>query len=63
MPLDAERARDRARRLDLARVALTVVDGQRVQREALRLGDRGGGVGIEAAAQQDDRSHWVIGNR
>ena len=35
MPLDAERARDRARRLDLARVALAVVDGQRVQREAL----------------------------
>ena len=36
MPLDAERARHRARRLDLARVALTVVNGQRVEREAAR---------------------------
>ena len=36
MPLDAERRGDGARRLDLARVALAVVDRQRVQREAAR---------------------------
>jgi hypothetical protein len=57
--LDAKRARDGARRLDLARVALAVVDGQREQREALRLRDRGGGVRVQTAAQQDYRSHLV----
>ena len=57
MPLDAERARDRARRVDLARVPLAVVDRQREQREALALGDRRGGVRIESPAQEDDGAH------
>ena len=61
MPLDAERARDRARRLDLARVALAVMDREREQREPLPLGDRGGGVRIETAAQEDDGADHGIG--
>ena len=36
------------------RVPLAVADGQRVQREALALRDRRGGVGIEAPAQEHD---------
>ena len=35
-------------------VPLAVVDGQRVQREAVAPGDRRRGVGIQAAAEQDD---------
>ena len=59
MPLDAERARDVARRLELARVPLAVADCQREEREALRLRDRSGGVGIQATAQQEYCAHLV----
>ena len=61
MPLDAQRARDRARRFEFPRVALTVVNREGVQRKALRPGHRRRRVRIEAAAQQDYGSHRVIG--
>src|SRR5262249_29480886 len=57
VPLDAERARDGARRLDLTRVPLPVVDREREQREALLPGHRGGGIGVEPPAEQHDRAH------
>ena len=59
MLLDAEPAGDGTGRLQLPRVALPVVNGQRTEREALGFGDRRGGVGVETAAQQDHRSHLV----
>ena len=52
---DAERPRDRARRLDLARVPLAVRDGERVQAEPFGPRDGRGRVGIQPAAQQNDR--------
>ena len=54
VPRDAERRRHGARRLQLARVPLTVADRQREEAEAVRPRDRRGRVGIEAAAEQDD---------
>ncbi len=59
VPFDAQRARHRARRFDLTRVALAVVNGQRAQGEALRPGNGRGGVRVEPAAQEDYRSHLV----
>ena len=59
---DPERLRDPAGSLDLARVPLAIADRQRAQREPLALRDRGGGVGVESAAQKYYRSHWVIGS-
>ena len=54
-----EPAGDGTGRLQLPRVALPVMNGQRTQREALGFGDRRGGIGIEAAAQEYYRSHLV----
>ena len=51
---DAQRGGDAARRLDLARVDLAVADGQRVELVAVARGHGAGGVGVEAAAEQDD---------
>src|SRR4029077_20663331 len=52
---DAQRGRDGAGGLHLVRVALTVAHGERVQREPFLACDRSGCVGIQAAAQEDDR--------
>ena len=60
--LDAERARDGARGLDLARMPLAVADGQREQREALRLGDRARRCtsrGRRSAARPRDRRRLI----
>ena len=57
MARDPERPRDSARRLNLTRVPLAVLDRQRVQREPLLAGDRGGRVRVEPAAQKDDCLH------
>ena len=52
----AQGARDRPGRLDLTRVALAVQDAERADVEAVPLQNRRGGVGIETAAQKDDRA-------
>ncbi len=62
MPGDAERLCDRARRLHLCGVALAVIDRERVQREAVGLGDGRRRVRIQPAAQQHhgwDRNHDI----
>ena len=51
---DGEGLRHGSRRIDLARVPLAVADGQREQPVSVCARDRGGGVRIEAATQQDD---------
>ena len=56
MALDPERARDGTRRLDLAGMALAVINGQREQRKLLRFRDRGGRIRIEAATEEYYRS-------
>src|SRR4029077_13585323 len=55
VPRDAEVFRDVCGLLDLDAVTLAVVEGQRIEREALRARDGGRGGGIEASAQKDDR--------
>src|SRR5262249_6500224 len=57
MARDAQAPRHRPRGLDLARVALPVRDGERVELEAVGAGDGRGRVGVEAAAQKHYRSH------
>jgi hypothetical protein len=60
MPLHAEPRRDGPRRLELAGMALPVPDGQCMKPEAFFEGDRGGRVGVETAAQEDD-CIWHLG--
>jgi len=57
MILDAEHARHGTRRFELADVTLAIVNGQRIEREALRPDHRRCRVGIQTAAQQHYRSH------
>ena len=54
MPLDLECGSDPARGLDLDRVALTVVDGEGMQRETICPGNGGGRVRVEPTAQEHD---------
>ena len=52
--LHAQRGRDAGRGLEFDLVALAVAEGHGVDVEALGLGDRECGGGVEAAAQQAD---------
>ena len=56
---DAKPAGNRPGRLQLARMTLAILDGQRVEREPLRFDDRSGGIGVQTATQQYHSSHWV----
>ena len=60
VPLDAKRRRHSARRLELARVALPVAEGQREQPETLRARNRRGRIRVQAAAQEDNGVCMVI---
>jgi hypothetical protein len=57
MASDAQRLRNRARRLHFSRVPLAVLNRERVEREAVGFRDGCGRVRVEASAEQYDGLH------
>jgi len=55
MVLHAEGGGDATGRLDLPLVALSIAEGERIDREALILGDGERRRGVESPAQQENR--------
>ena len=58
---DPERARHVTRRRDLAGVNLPIANRQRMQRPAVGLGDRAGGIGIKPTTEEKDHGNKSAG--
>src|SRR6185436_4652337 len=63
VPSDAEPLRNGASRVNLARVPLSVSDGQRVETKSLRPGNGRGCVGVQTTAEKYDCVAHMCGVR